>query len=519
MLNKFLLKKSLLFSALFLTVFFGLLFFAKASFAATATYYSDFSTGADSNAGTTASPRKYAPGMSGWTGSATLSSGDVVVLKGGVTWTFTSPWNDLWTVPISNVTFMGGQRCGQSGSVSCNGGSPWGTGYAVLDGNGSAGARSGIVSSGKSYVTLDGLKIYRIEYCPSGGKGITLIGTMTNIEIKNCLLDKTGDQSVLLGPGSGSSHILFHDSITSNLGRFFMAVGQTGNVDDIQIYNNMFLGPGNWCGGPQGGVHGDGLMIGADCLGTDCLTNLKIHHNKFYGDWTQGATALIFLNNGVGPQGDNGRTGGNHVEIYDNQIAIDTDRTISPGFITFWTDWLDVKIYSNSFGSAAQFQVSSCFGLGEGVVTDMIIKNNIFLGCMNAITFGDSSDSTLTVDANFYDTVVVRMINGWQGGGTADCRTIAACQASPFFQENYPGKNGDPKYVAIPNGSIGGGNWHLQSTSPAIDAGTALSAYFTTDLEGTTRPVGVAWDIGAYEYISGADDTTPPSPPTHVVVS
>ena len=35
--------------------------------------------------------------------------------------------------------------------------------------------------------------------------------------------------------------------------------------------------------------------------------------------------------------------------------------------------------------------------------------------------------------------------------------------------------------------------------SPAIDAGTDLSPTVTTDFDGATRPVGSAYDIGAYE--------------------
>jgi hypothetical protein len=43
------------------------------------------------------------------------------------------------------------------------------------------------------------------------------------------------------------------------------------------------------------------------------------------------------------------------------------------------------------------------------------------------------------------------------------------------------------------------GNFSLVSGSPLYDAGTDLSAYFTTDIAGTTRST---WDIGAFEYVA-----------------
>ena len=65
---------------LFLVIF--LSWFLAWGNAEATTYYSDFSTGADSNSGTsTESPWKYAPGMSGWSGSVILSSGDIVVQR------------------------------------------------------------------------------------------------------------------------------------------------------------------------------------------------------------------------------------------------------------------------------------------------------------------------------------------------------------------------------------------------------------------------------------------------------
>lgn len=56
----------------------------------------------------------------------------------------------------------------------------------------------------------------------------------------------------------------------------------------------------------------------------------------------------------------------------------------------------------------------------------------------------------------------------------------------------------DPLFVSPAWGKEG--NYHLQSGSPAIDAGTSQTA-LATDLEGKPRPQGAGVDIGCYEQI------------------
>ncbi len=55
----------------------------------------------------------------------------------------------------------------------------------------------------------------------------------------------------------------------------------------------------------------------------------------------------------------------------------------------------------------------------------------------------------------------------------------------------------DPQFV-----DTAAKNFHLKSTSPAID--TAIASIFgldsTLDLDGTTRAQGAARDVGAYEF-------------------
>jgi hypothetical protein len=57
---------------------------------------------------------------------------------------------------------------------------------------------------------------------------------------------------------------------------------------------------------------------------------------------------------------------------------------------------------------------------------------------------------------------------------------------------------GVPLFVAVPNGKIGSGDFHLQHGSPAIGKGTNLSTLFSTDFSGLSRAKTGPWDVGAF---------------------
>jgi parallel beta helix pectate lyase-like protein len=59
------------------------------------------------------------------------------------------------------------------------------------------------------------------------------------------------------------------------------------------------------------------------------------------------------------------------------------------------------------------------------------------------------------------------------------------------------------------NITAGSENFHIQSGSALIGAGTDLSATFTTDVDGATR--SAPWDVGADEFVSAATTAPPPA--------
>ena len=81
--------------------------------------------------------------------------------------------------------------------------------------------------------------------------------------------------------------------------------------------------------------------------------------------------------------------------------------------------------------------------------------------------------------------------------GTLLTNTILAGNGTPIVDEG-DGTVATTSLLTAP-GFVGGGDYHLASgASPAVDAGTTLTE-FTLALDGTVRPQGAAWDIGAYE--------------------
>ena len=46
-------------------------------------------------------------------------------------------------------------------------------------------------------------------------------------------------------------------------------------------------------------------------------------------------------------------------------------------------------------------------------------------------------------------------------------------------------------------------NFQLQAGSPCVDVGKNVSSLVSRDLLGAPRPQGLAFDIGAFEWISG----------------
>jgi len=133
----------------------------------------------------------------------------------------------------------------------------------------------------------------------------------------------------------------------------------------------------------------------------------------------------------------------------------------------------NVWIYNNTFYNQP-YGISA--GSNGADIRNIYIKNNIFSQCNLAVKRGDTAPVNITIDHNLV----------WPANtcfeGVTETNTIKS----------------DPLFVSSPDS-----NFHLQESSPAIDAGTPdVRSVVKWDYDGISRPqpAGGAYDIGAYEY-------------------
>ncbi len=86
------------------------------------------------------------------------------------------------------------------------------------------------------------------------------------------------------------------------------------------------------------------------------------------------------------------------------------------------------------------------------------------------------------------------------------CLTSASSPPSGCTNTAYATGSGI-QFESTTNGSH---DFRIKSGSSAVDAGTTDSTYGATSINGVSRPSGSAYDVGAWEYVSGGGGSTVP---------
>ena len=179
-----------------------------------------------------------------------------------------------------------------------------------------------------------------------------------------------------------------------------------------------------------------------------------------------------------------------------------------------------VKVYNNvvrhaGAGPDQGGQNATCLNTNANASpsTPVQVFNNTFYDC-GALGSSDSGIASPFIPTNFINNII-------DATGSEPYFTSAAGSAHATGSNNlYFGRgngptqttgniNADPLFVSA------GTDFHLQASSPAVDAGTTMSALML-DIAGVSRPQGAAYDIGAYEQFAGGSTVQRPNPPTNL---
>ena len=459
---------------------------------------------------------------------ATIQPGDSVYISGGES---SQLYNEQLSIGASGtagspITIRVGQDGGHNGQVIITH-----TSY-------------GINISGKSYITINGnyggnKNIYVYD---CGSDGIQVVGSTVNnivltylevgwngnggnedginidvssfsypiIEISHCSIhDNYQDQIYSNRPDHGIRAtdygvMIVHHNDIYNLGDD----GFQAASDGIDFYENTVHGRS--IGGGRG--HADGVQfIGGSYT--------RIYNNTFY-DMAHGANdsnAYIFFDPYRADGISSSNRGVSNVEIYNN-LVYETGKAASNEYlrgIAFKAE--------NNINSISNILIANNIIVGTPAWGLMInlnrlrpdnfrVLNNILYDCSDDtggdMLFINSGPFTTGSAGSGADLIIdYNHVGANAPGTTTDVNFEGVVRSYTSFKSMSGCQANDQ--TGNPNLD---GNFKPNVGSSAIDAGISLSSYFTIDMEGTPRPQGFTWDIGAFEFTGGKLVQVPNAP-------
>lgn len=299
---------------------------------------------------------------------------------------------------------------------------------------------SGITLSSKDYIKIDGFEIDGTNVSGASGDGIKLDSSTSSV---------FSDHNTIQ-----NCDIHHWDNQGITMARWSTDNLVTATTGTMKIHD---IGDGSPTGNQDHGIYNRGSR--------NIVEKTEIYNISF------GVAYQIYIS-------------GVNTEATDNIFRRNSVHNVSQRCITINSS-LNTLVYNNLIYSCTgggisnrhqapsgdKFYNNTIYGNGaEAILIDTnasnaVVRNNIVYNNSSQIT---NSGTNTTFSNNFC---------GSAGTG---------CMSSP---------SGNPQFV-----NAGSADFHLLAASSAIGQGTSLSATFTDDYEGTFRPQGANWDVGAYEY-------------------
>ena len=347
-----------------------------------------------------------------------------------------------------------------------------------------------IVGSNKNYITIDGLFLCgandSVLLCDGTSAywtvqnntitnswfGARLIGSAGNATAKNNTVHDVSGLGIEVSSSAANGHLVQGNTIynitTGELSYMqgVMFTGTGGTIEGNTIYNIGNVGVAD------AGNH-------EHCIYVNHSSNVIVRKNK-----TSLATGM-----GIKFAASTSSTAYYNISFGngDSGIKTETQDAVVPD---------GISIYDNSTYGNGNHGIYIMAG------TNITIKNNIMSDNLPGLwgepaqLFVDiSSLATLISDYNiFYQSSgdQAKLVLKYNGG-VCTWYTFAGWQALGYDTHSV---NADPLFVSTVTP-----DFHLQSTSPAINAGVDVG--LTQDYEGIAVPKGSGFDIGAYEFFRG----------------
>ena len=427
--------------------------------------------------------------------SSVVQPGETVCIKAGTYNETLSPQNSGTVGDLITFKAYPGEACEGDYMENKN------NCQAVLDGQGNS--ESGVNLNGLRYIRIEGFEIKNWMRDAIFISNPTITPILKGHEIVNNYIHEIGN----VGTGStfdntaaivarGSQGVLIENNEMYRISGYGI---RSRNAIDLVVRGNTihYVGKDGIRTGTQSHATGSNIIVEFNRLYDSIHTiahqdalefigshdGTTIRYNIIY-DWTQ--NVYISTDSGEGATIRN-------VAIYGNVFYTDkyyTDQGNLTTAIFIDGRWNrhslqeNIMIHSNTFGWTGYAPIWIYMDDGSNI-NGITMRNNIFYEGGYAVTPGATN---INSDYNLFYNV------------TSDERSY----------EGIYSIIDDPNFVNYQRHSSW--DFHLQETSPAIDAGDfVLNTIFNlpdsfVDIDGNGRPQGSDYDIGSYEYVSGTSE-------------